>query len=1499
MVRYKLILLFLFISVISKGQVYINEFMASNSGVIVDPDYQQSSDWVELYNSGSQPVQLNGYYLTDNISDPLKWQININAVIGSGKYLVIWADGLNTGLHTSFKLSATGEELALVSPQAEILDSLTFGNQELNISFGRKTDAANDWVYFTTPTPGAANSAITYNGVVKSDPSFSLPGGIYNGAVSVGLKSIFGGEVHYTLDGSEPSENSPLAGNPINVAKNTVIRARILKPGQLAGPVITHTYFIDTENKMNKLPVVSISSDPQNFWDATKGIYVQNFKPDWEIPINIELFENDGRKGDAFNVRAGLKINGLYSWQLPEKMVGIYLRKEYGTSKLEYPLIFEKDRKSFNTFALRASGSDWGNTMFRDGMIQRSTMGYTGLDNSGFRACVVYINGEYMGIHNIREKIDEDFIVGNHGLKGGTFDMVEETDAGPVPETGDRIAYDKLFSLAAKDLTNQTNWDAVANEMDIDNFTNLVCTEVYSGNSSIGHNLMAWKPKDTGKWKWILMDFDRGFFGAQNQLINFYVSESGWPLGQLIKNLAYKKQFGLKLADHLFTTFNPARIDSLIEQHKKTIETEIPDHVKKWTGTHGIGNYSTIYAISSVDYWLAEVQKLKTFAAARPGVLLTDLTKYGFNSSLSVSVSTYPAKAGNLTFNGLKIPVSVCNGGYPAGENIKLVAEAKSGYNFLGWKANASNQIIAKESDWKYSDTGSDFGTLWKSTSFSDAAWKTGKAELGYGDGDEKTIIGYGTNSNSKYITTYFRKNFTISNLESLKDFTILLKCDDGGVVYINGNEVARQNLPSGTIDKNTLALTGISGSDESLFTSYAVANSLFVNGQNTIAVEIHQNAAGSSDLSFDLELNADGTGVTSFLTTSKELLVNNLQTALNVTAVFEGDGKCILPAEISSPVTISKDCSPYVVPENVNITSSGKLTIERGVEIWMSDGVSINSAGTMLINGTQAEPVVFRSNPQSSAKKWGNISINNVSDTCRFKNVYIRDASKGMNADHDIFALDVFQSNILLDSLFIDNVYFNPLALYNSSSRLTHSRLHTNYDGADMLNVKYGKILIENCDFPGNNKLDVDAIDFGEMTAGSTVVRNCFFHDFEGFNSDAVDLGDHAKNVIIDRIVAYNLQDKGVSIGQQSTTKISNSVFLNCGMGAGMKDSSNVSIDHCTYYGNVYAIANYQKHAGDAGANAVVTNSILSNSYESGYLSDEYSSISISNSSDDTEQLPAGKNNLFTNPLFVNPTFYDFSLTSGSPLIGAGTSGNIGANIQLPNIAPSVMISDIAYFTQQGAEDLEFIGLYNPGNSSVALDSCLFTKGIEFLFPEGISIGPKEKIYLSSNSASAFWANRGAIVYQWTAGRLADEGETVQLVNKYGKVIDQVIYNNKAPWPVPGTSDVAISLISTDVDNHFGENWKLLAIDQIVSNKHLTATNEIVVYPNPASGKITISASGNSSQNAEIISSLGQTVRQFRLDEKGKTTLDVSDLSRGIYLLKVGANSSKILISR
>ena len=174
---------------------------------------------------------------------------------------------------------------------------------------------------------------------------------------------------------------------------------------------------------------------------------------------------------------------------------------------------------------------------------------------------------------------------------------------------------------------------------------------------------------------------------------------------------------------------------------------------------------------------------------------------------------------------------------------------------FITLGQSSGTELISAGSSWKYLDNGTNQGTTWRATSFSDAAWKTGNAELGYGDGGESTLVSYGASSTKKHITTYFRKTFNIIDKSIISGLELSLIRDDGAVVYINGIEVYRTNLPSGSIYYNTLAPTYVDGANESAWLLTNLSSSSLLNGTNVIAVEIHQNAVTSSDISFNLKL--------------------------------------------------------------------------------------------------------------------------------------------------------------------------------------------------------------------------------------------------------------------------------------------------------------------------------------------------------------------------------------------------------------------------------------------------------------------------------------------------------------------------------------------------------------------------------------------------------------------------------------------------------------------
>jgi hypothetical protein len=140
--------------------------------------------------------------------------------------------------------------------------------------------------------------------------------------------------------------------------------------------------------------------------------------------------------------------------------------------------------------------------------------------------------------------------------------------------------------------------------------------------------------------------------------------------------------------------------------------------------------------------------------------------------------------------------------------------------------------------------------------SFDDSSWRSGPAQLGYGDGDEATVVGFGPDSSNKFTTTYFRHTFNLVDLDSVLASSLALMSDDGGIVYLNGEEVFRTNMPSGSIDSRTLASIAIGGVDESEFIRSPVLLASFVEGENVVAVEIHQGSYISSDISFDFTID-------------------------------------------------------------------------------------------------------------------------------------------------------------------------------------------------------------------------------------------------------------------------------------------------------------------------------------------------------------------------------------------------------------------------------------------------------------------------------------------------------------------------------------------------------------------------------------------------------------------------------------------------------------------
>ncbi|KAA3653667.1 MAG: hypothetical protein DWQ10_18250 [Calditrichaeota bacterium] len=336
-----------------------------------------------------------------------------------------------SSLHTNFKIKTAGESVFLSDSQGHLVDSCQIRNLPTDISTGRYPDGTENWFYFENATPGTANKNDGYRTFSPSVQS-TQTAGFYENAVTISLSTP--GEtaaIYYTLNGAPPTENATLYQSPIALSTTTVLKARSFQQGTLPGPILTRTFFI---GEGSELPVLSLSTAPVNLWDEQSGIYVKgpnaeeaypyfnaNFWQDWERPAHIEFFEKNQQR--VFSVGCGIKIFGGWSRGADQKSLSLFFRTQYGPSTLEYPIFPDLDIETFEALVLRNSGNDWSSTMIRDGMMG-SLLASVDVDRQAFRPAVLYINGKYWGIHNIREKINKHLIASHHGTAPANIDLL-------------------------------------------------------------------------------------------------------------------------------------------------------------------------------------------------------------------------------------------------------------------------------------------------------------------------------------------------------------------------------------------------------------------------------------------------------------------------------------------------------------------------------------------------------------------------------------------------------------------------------------------------------------------------------------------------------------------------------------------------------------------------------------------------------------------------------------------------------------------------------------------------------------------------------------------------------------------------------------------------------------------------------------------------------------------------------------------------------------------
>ena len=707
----KLVILFVILIASAKAnkaeaQVLINEYCAANVAVNTD-NFGENSDWIELYNAGAAAVNLNGYWLSDKVADIQKWQIpaiNLNP----GGRILIWCSGRNitTGpYHTNFGLTQSegNDHVILADPAGTILDSTNVRRCFRNQSRGRSGDGGATWGVFTTPTPNAANgTTVSY----AERPNMSLTGGIYAGPVNVTLTTTDPSlTIRYTTNGSTPTATSTLYSGPIAINNTTVLRARAFStnPGILAGFTETHTYFIGVSHV---IPIVSLWGDqPLNqLFNGTQN------EPD----CGMEYFSNTGTLLEKTYGQAN--EHGNDSWAYPQRGIDYIVRDKFGYSEeIDYQIFPVKNRDKFDRIILKPGAND--NYPFEDGAYVRdayvhtlSILGDLELDERTSESVVLYKNGQFWGIYEIREKADDkDYIEHYYGIEepniqylktwGGTW-----ADYGGVQAQDDWAALRQFIqnnnmgnpaNFAQVDA--QYNWRSLIDYFCINSYT--VCTDWLNWNTAWwrGINTPATNPRS--KWTYALWDMDATFGHYFNYTGVPNTSPTADPcnaealpnpggqghtqiLTKLIdENPMVYQYYVSRYIDLGNTTFSCPFMIAALDSMLAVFGPEMPGQIARWGG--------------NINTYNGHVQQLKNFILQRCVEIQDGMVDcYDVEGPYPTVFTVDPIGAGTLQVNSLFPTAYPYAGTYYGNIDIITNAFANAGWVFDYWEsANGTSTI--------------------------------------------------------------------------------------------------------------------------------------------------------------------------------------------------------------------------------------------------------------------------------------------------------------------------------------------------------------------------------------------------------------------------------------------------------------------------------------------------------------------------------------------------------------------------------------------------------------------------------------------------------------------------------------------------------------------------------------------------------------------------------------------------------------------------------------
>jgi hypothetical protein len=775
----------------------IEEIVTSSARSLADEDGDHP-DWLELHNPTPSPEPLDGlvlrtsarergWALPDRVLAPGERLV----VHASGK------DRTDPGapLHTDFRLPQRGVEVILARADGrEVVDRVAVPELARDTSFGRDPHEPGRWCHFAFPSPGEANPPECHDARLGV-PEFSLGSGFYDEPITLTVDApLVGTELLYTLDGSYPDPVANAASTltydgPLTIADRSdepdrltsietsffwgehqdplgpVAKATVVRARTPYGRERVEVFFVGDQHRREQLAVLHLAADADHLFDHDHGIYVpgrlyeeylasDEFDPDhrWNVPANyrgrgrawerpaeddlqrqIVLHHCEPGGSCDFAAPVGLRIHGNVSRTFPVKSLRVYARRDYGPAELEHAFFGDRAEERHRRLLLRNSGNDWDGTLLVDGFLQ-SLATHLGNETQAYQPAVLYLNGEYWGVHNLRERYDQHYLELTHGLDAdevvivgrrlevehGTEEDLDDLlvlldllaaevgprleDAGPPPGTQPPGEGDVLLAPPVGTLPAELR-ALLEQQVDVDDLIDYLALELFSGNADWPrNNVRLWRtrsvvdgvPVADGRWRWMVLDLDQAGGGVggfdpsvsllDRLLTDLDVPAAGHGLPTLVQALLadqdYRARLLTRLADHLNTTFASQRTVPELDRLVAQLEPEIASHAARWP------------AFGTVEEWERRIGTLRTFLSARPAEQFDDLAAaLGLAGTYTVTVD--PATGGRVQVGTLdpetELPPAAeaagpFRGRYFRDVPLEVVARPDPGHRFVRWE---------------------------------------------------------------------------------------------------------------------------------------------------------------------------------------------------------------------------------------------------------------------------------------------------------------------------------------------------------------------------------------------------------------------------------------------------------------------------------------------------------------------------------------------------------------------------------------------------------------------------------------------------------------------------------------------------------------------------------------------------------------------------------------------------------------------------------------------